>query len=121
VALLLLGGNMQKEVTLTLKDYTFTLRLDMTAISDIEDLTGVDLLNGGTSAQEDLKKPRVLTGALYALAGASETGMTQREFGRLLDIESMQLAMQKMGEVFSRDASPAEEGAEGKAKRKSNA
>jgi hypothetical protein len=109
---------MPKDISLTLKDHTFTLRLDMTAIADIQEFTGVDLLNGGKDAQEELKKARVLTGALYALAGGEETNLTLREFGRLLDMPNMQIAMECMSLVFARDSSPSEEGAEGKANMK---
>lgn len=107
-----------KPVELNLHNHTFNLRMDMTAIGDIQELTGVDLLNGGKQAQEELRKPRVITATLYALAGGEETQMTLREFGRLLDVQHLEHAMKQLQEVFTRDASPAEEPAEGKVKGK---
>lgn len=92
------------DTTLTLGEHTFNLRLDMTAISDIQEHAGVDLLNGGPEAQARLQEPSIIRTALWAFCGGEDTGKTPRQFGRLLTIEHLPLAVAAITGMFARDA-----------------
>jgi hypothetical protein len=104
-------------ILLQLGEHEFRLRLDMTACADLEAQTGISLLNGGKVAQDALRQDGNIRTALWAFAGGEDTGLTPREFGRLVGLEDLEHAMSCLSSMFTRDLpKPREGGGSGKAK-----
>jgi hypothetical protein len=104
-----------ERVTLKLGKREFDLTIDMTAIGDISEHTNVDLLSGGVDAQRALARPENFKTALWAFAGGSDTGLTPREFGRLLTPALMPAASEAVNRIFARDVNEPEEVGSGNA------
>ena len=100
-----------QEHTLSLGEREFAMRLDMTAVRDLMDHAGVDLLSGGKSAQEAMRDTRNIGTVLWCLCGAEDTGLTAREFGRLIPVEDLPAAMEAVRGMFTRDLPDAKESA----------
>ena len=97
-----------KPVTLKLGEREFSMRLDMTSVSDLQEHANIDLLAGGKEAQARMQSGVGIGVVLWALAGGEDTGLSPREFGRLIGIEELPAAMSAIREVFARDAAPDE-------------
>ena len=108
---------MSKSITLEIGDRAFSLRLDMTALRDLAEFANVDLLSGGKDAQAAMQDTRNIGTVLWCLCGGEDTGLSAREFGRLIPVEELPAAMLKIQEMFTRDlADTTEGGGGGKAK-----
>lgn len=94
---------MARKATLVLSDdITLELRLNFAVMAEIEDATGIDLMDKGGS--QNIMKAKRLPVALVLMAGGErKAGVTAKQVAEALDPDSLEAVGEALTTLFQRD------------------